>query len=88
MSVPAGQGSNFTEPWFPLRGFIPRKNPLAGEAGVRGFSKSGVGFLLLMKTMGAVLPHRLSSCSDCDKVGNLNPNFFHLNGLCKKKQLT
>jgi hypothetical protein len=38
------------------REFIPKKNPLADEAGVQGFSKLGVGFLLLMKTMWPVYP--------------------------------
>jgi hypothetical protein len=28
-----------------------KKNSLAGEAGVRGFSKSELGFLLLMKSL-------------------------------------
>jgi hypothetical protein len=32
------------------------KNLLAGETGVRGFSKPGEGFFFLMKTVGAVLP--------------------------------
>jgi hypothetical protein len=36
-----------------------KKNPLAGETGVRGFSKPGEGFLFLMKTVGRSYPHRL-----------------------------
>jgi hypothetical protein len=37
-------------------GLILKKNPLADETGVRGFSKPGEGFFFLMKTVGAVLP--------------------------------
>jgi hypothetical protein len=37
-----------------------KKNPLASEIGVRDFSKSGEDFFFLMKTVGVVLPHRLS----------------------------
>jgi hypothetical protein len=37
-----------------------KKNPLAGETGVRGFSKPGEGFFFLMKTVGRSYPHRLS----------------------------
>jgi hypothetical protein len=29
-----------------------KKNPLAGETGVRGFSKPGEGLFFLMKTVG------------------------------------
>jgi hypothetical protein len=36
-----------------------KKNPLAGETGVRGFSKPGEGFFFLMKTVGWSYPHRL-----------------------------
>jgi hypothetical protein len=39
-------------------GFL--KNPLAGEIGVRGFSKSGEGFFFLMKTVRRFYLHRLS----------------------------
>jgi hypothetical protein len=35
------------------------KNLLAGETGVRGFSKSEENFFFLMKTVGVVLPYRL-----------------------------
>jgi hypothetical protein len=37
-----------------------KKNSLAGETGVRGFSKPGEGFFFLMKTVGRSYPHRLS----------------------------
>jgi hypothetical protein len=33
-----------------------KKNPLAGETGVQGFSKLREGFFFLMKTVEAVLP--------------------------------
>jgi hypothetical protein len=37
------------------RGGSSKKNPLGGEARVWGFSKPGVDFLLLMKTVGTIL---------------------------------
>jgi hypothetical protein len=37
-----------------------KKNPLAGETGVRGFSGPGEGFFFLMKTVGRSYPHRPS----------------------------
>jgi hypothetical protein len=36
------------------------KNSLAGEIGVRGFSKQGEGFFFLIKTVRRSYPHRLS----------------------------
>jgi hypothetical protein len=47
----AGLSSNLIE-----RRFILKKNTLAGEVEVRGFCKPGEDFILLMKTVGAVLP--------------------------------
>jgi hypothetical protein len=49
-------GSRLTRRRFSSSEFISEKNPLAGETGVQGFSKSVGNFLLLMKTVGAVLP--------------------------------
>jgi hypothetical protein len=43
--------------WVYLNGDLsPEKHPIAGETGVRGFSKPRVTFLLLMETVEAVLP--------------------------------
>jgi hypothetical protein len=39
--------------------FFLKKNPLAGETGVRGFSKAGEGYFFLIKS-----PHELSFSSD------------------------
>jgi hypothetical protein len=36
--------------------YCPKNKPLAGETGVWEFFKSGVGFLLLMRTVGVILP--------------------------------
>jgi hypothetical protein len=38
---------------------LKKKKLLAGETGVRGFSKPGEGFFFLMKTVGRSYPHRL-----------------------------
>jgi hypothetical protein len=45
---------------FSRRSLSLKKNPLIGEVEVREFSKSVGDFLLLMKTVRTVLPHRLS----------------------------
>jgi hypothetical protein len=37
-------------------GVVFFKKTLAGETGIRGLSKTGEGFFILMKTVGAVLP--------------------------------
>jgi hypothetical protein len=48
--------SRLTRHKFSSSEFISEKNPLASEVSVQRFSKSVGDFLLLMKTVGAVLP--------------------------------
>jgi hypothetical protein len=62
----AGLGSNPIKHRFISLGFIPDKYSLTSKARVWEFSKSGGAFLLLMKTVGAVLLHRLSFFYRCN----------------------
>jgi hypothetical protein len=63
MGKPSAPRSNPCGRGFTSAGiYFPEKNPLAADKkpGLRWFPKPGAGFLLLMKSVGAVLPHPTS----------------------------